>query len=165
MYHFIVSDAAERKPNNKHWQFCVGSGQAKLTLRADYGKQLKYLHDELGIQRVRFHGIFDDSMQTYMGVSDFMPLPAAQNFTDIAFNQIGAAYDNVLAAGMQPWVELSFMPSRLAKKKQTVTVNANGCATMPKDDGEWQDFIRQFIRYLLTRYGKEEVHQWFFDAR
>ena len=164
MFTFEVHDSTPRKATNKHWQFCVGSGQAKLALRADYGRHLKFIHDELGIRRVRFHGIFDDSMQACMGVSDFMPLPGASNFTDIAFNQIGAAYDNVLAAGMQPWVELSFMPSRLAKKKQTVTVNANGCAVMPRDDEEWKDFIRKFIRYLLDRYGKDEVSQWFFEV-
>lgn len=40
---------------NKHWQFCVGSGHALLALRTDYVKQLKFIHDTPGIQRVRFH--------------------------------------------------------------------------------------------------------------
>lgn len=164
MYIFKVDEKTSRVNINKHWQFCVGSGQAKLALRADYAKHLKFVHDELGIQRVRFHGIFDDSMQAYMGVDDFMPIPGASNFNDYAFNQIGNAYENVLSAGMQPWVELSFMPSRLAKKKKQVTVNANGCATMPRDDKEWQAFISQFVRYLINRFGKEEVEQWYFEV-
>lgn len=36
-------------PHQKHWQFCVGSGHAHLALRTDYVKQLKFIHDELGI--------------------------------------------------------------------------------------------------------------------
>ncbi len=164
MYTFEIPSATPKKAINHHWQFCVGSGQAKLAVRADYGRQLKFIHDELGIQRVRFHGIFDDSMQTVMGVDDFMPLPGAGNFTDMAFNQIGAAYDNVLSAGMQPWVELSFMPSRLAKNNKKVTVNANGRSCMPKDNQKWIEFIQSFIRYLLTRYGAEEVEQWYFEV-
>lgn len=164
MFEFKITNQEKRISNPKHWQFCVGSGQAKLALRADYRDQLKFIHDELGIERVRFHGIFDDSMQTVMGVSDFMPLPFSGGFTDVAFNQIGHAYDNVIAADMKPWVELSFMPSRLAKSKKKVTVNANGMAVPPKSDKEWQKYIKSFINYLITRYGKEEVESWYFEV-
>ncbi len=115
MVQFIIKDDGERKKNHKHWQYCVGSGQAKLAVRSDYAEQLKVIHDELGIERVRFHGIFDDSMQTYMGLNDFMPLPGSKKFKNYNFHNIAIAYDNVIAAGMKPWVELSFMPSRLAK--------------------------------------------------
>lgn len=163
-FKFTIQDSTPRLATNKHWQWCVGSGQAKLALRADYGKQLKMIHDTLGIQRVRFHGIFDDSMQTYMGLDDFMPMPGSKKFTNYNFHNIGIVYDNVLAAGMQPWVELSFMPSRLAKKDKKVTVNAEGRASMPRDDSEWRDFIQAFISYLLHRYGKDEVETWYFEV-
>ncbi len=164
MTKFTVKNDTPRIKTSKHWQFCVGSGQAKLALRSDYAAQLKYVHDELGIERVRFHGIFDDSMQSYMGLSDFMPLPGSGNFKNYNFHNIGIAYDNVLAAGMQPWVELSFMPSRLAKGDKKVTVNADGKAVMPKSDEEWTGFIKAFIRYLLHRYGEKEVESWFFEV-
>ena len=163
-FEFVIKEDTPRVAANKHWQFCVGSGQAKLALRTDYAKQLKYVHDELGIERVRFHGIFDDSMQSYMGLDDFMPLPGSKNFRNYNFRNIAVAYDNVLAAGMKPWVELSFMPSRLAKSQKKVTVNAEGRCTLPKDDGEWKKFIQAFISFLLHRYGKEEVETWFFEV-
>lgn len=162
---FVVRADTPQTATNRHWQYCVGSGQAKLALRTDYVRQLKFVHDELGIQRVRFHGIFDDSMQAYMGLDDFMPLPGSKNFRNYCFHQIGVAYDNVLAAGMKPWVELSFMPSRLAKnRKKKVTVNADGRSTPPKSDQEWKDFIQAFIRFLLHRYGKTEVETWNFEV-
>lgn len=161
---FIIKDNVEREKTNKHWQYCVGSGQAKLALRSDYAKQLKFIHDELGIERVRFHGIFDDSMQAYMGLDDFMPLPGSKKFRNYCFHQIGIAYDNVLAAGMKPWVELSFMPSRLAKSNKKVTVNADGRCSMPKKDGEWKKFIQAFVHFLIHRYGKEEIETWNFEV-
>lgn len=163
-FRFDIKDSTARKENRKAWQYCVGSGQAKLALRSDYARQLKYVHDELGIQRVRFHGIFDDSMQAVMSLSDFMPLPGSKNFWNYNFHNIAVAYDNVLAAGMKPWVELSFMPSRLAKKQKKVTVNAEGRSTLPKNDAEWQDLIRAFLRFLIKRYGKEEVESWNFEV-
>ena len=164
MVQFIIKDDGERKKNHKHWQYCVGSGQAKLAVRSDYAEQLKVIHDELGIERVRFHGIFDDSMQTYMGLNDFMPLPGSKKFKNYNFHNIAIAYDNVIAAGMKPWVELSFMPSRLAKGQKKVTVNAEGRCTMPKDDREWKKFIQAFVQFLLHRYGKEEVESWNFEV-
>lgn len=161
---FTIRNDVEREKTNKHWQYCVGSGQAKLALRSDYAKQLKFIHDELGIERVRFHGIFDDSMQAYMGLDDFMPLPGSKRFRNYCFHQIGVAYDNVLAAGMKPWVELSFMPSRLAKSNKKVTVNADGRCTMPKNDKEWETFIQAFIRFLIHRYGRKEIVTWNFEV-
>lgn len=163
-YRFDIKDSTVRKENRKAWQYCVGSGQAKLALRSDYARQLRFVHDELGIQRVRFHGIFDDSMQTVMSLSDFMPLPGSKNFWNYNFHNIAVAYDNVLAAGMKPWVELSFMPSRLAERQKKVTVNAEGRSTLPKNDSEWQDLIRAFLRFLIKRYGKEEVESWNFEV-
>lgn len=87
-------------------------------MRSDYARQLKFIHDELGIERVRFHGIFDDDMQAIMSMADMMPIPGAEKFQNYNFFNIFAAYDNVLAAGMKPWVELSFMPSAIAKKEE-----------------------------------------------
>ena len=105
-------------PNKKHWQFCVGSGHALLALRTDYTRQLKFIHDTLGIERVRFHGIFDDDMRTFNDLSMMMPLPGSEAFTEYNFNACGVAYDNVLEAGMKPFVELSFMPKKLALKEE-----------------------------------------------
>jgi len=161
---FEIKENTPRKASNKHWQYCVGSGQAKLAVRSDYAEQLKFIHDELGIQRVRFHGIFDDSMQAYMGLDDFMPLPGSKRFRNYNFRNIAVAYDNVLAAGMKPWVELSFMPSRLAKSQKKVTVNSDGRCGMPKKDAQWQDFIKAFIHFLIHRYGKDEVESWNFEV-
>ena len=59
-----IDSALPRIPHRKHWQFCVGSPHALMALRTDYTRQLRFIHDELGIRRVRFHGIFCDDMRT-----------------------------------------------------------------------------------------------------
>ena len=33
-----------------------------MAMRTDFCEQLKQIHDELGIERVRFHGIFSDDV-------------------------------------------------------------------------------------------------------
>lgn len=153
----------ETKQVNKHWQFCVGSGHAALAKRGDYMEQLKRVHDELGMERVRFHGMFDDDMNVVVRPRDFV-FAGLRNKTKIySFYQIGKIYDNILKIGMKPFVELGFMPSALASGKKTIFFY-KGNVTQPKSITEWQDFIRAFIKYLIDRYGKEEVDTWYFEV-
>ena len=81
-----ISQNAPLVPHKKHWQFCVGSGHALLALRTDYTRQLAFIHDTLGIERVRFHGIFDDDMRTFNDLSMMMPIPGSEAFKEYNFN-------------------------------------------------------------------------------
>ena len=117
---FMIRKSTPTVPHKKHWQFCVGSGHALLALRTDYTRQLKWIRDTLGIERVRFHGIFDDDMRTINTLADLYPVPGAEKFLEYNFNACGVAYDNVLAAGMKPFVELSFMHPIAIERRQLI---------------------------------------------
>lgn len=161
---FIINKNVPTKKFHRHWQYCVGSGHATLALRADYLRQLKQVHEELGIERVRFHGIFNDDMQVYMKFSDLMPIPGAEKLNHISFRKIGLVYDNILSCGMKPYVELSFMPKHLASSEVKCGFFYGGYIAPPKDETEWTEFIKYFVRYLLDRYGAEEVESWPFEV-
>lgn len=148
---------------DRAWQKCVGSGHAYLAHRRDWTEYLKRVHDELGIEYVRFHGILDDDMLTVQRTSDFIPLPGASKIKEYSFAQVGKVYDNVLAAGMKPFVEISFIPSALASGRRTGLHYKNNI-TPPKDYRVWYDYIRHFIHYLIKRYGKVEVESWYFEV-
>ncbi len=164
---FIPANAP-KLPHKRHWQFCVGSPHAQMALRTDYTRQLKFIHDTLGIQRVRFHGIFCDDMRTLNDLSMQMNVPGAEQFTEYNFNACGLAYDNVLEAGMKPLVELSFMPGKLALREETRPVQGgffyHPNIVPPADDCVWRDYVQAFVRYLLKRYGTEEVRTWLFEV-
>jgi len=164
MHQFEIKESTKRIANNKHWQFCVGSGQAVLALRTDYAKQLEYVRKELGIERVRFHGVFDECMEAYQGADSYLNLGRAKHFKNYNFLNIGVAYDNVLAAGMKPFVELSFMPGRLGKSRKAKSEISGINNSMPKNDSDWQDFIKAFVRFLIHRYGRDEVVSWHFEV-
>ncbi|MBR2822568.1 MAG: hypothetical protein IKE24_02645 [Clostridia bacterium] len=156
------------KPHRKHWQFCVGSGHALLALRTDYTRQLKWIHDTLGIQRVRFHGIFDDDMRTFNDLSMMYSIPGSEAFTEYNFNACGVAYDNVLEAGMKPFVELSFMPDKLARKregeKREGSFFYHPLIVPPEDLAAWKEYITAFMSFLIHRYGIEEIRTWYFEV-
>lgn len=153
------------KEFNHHYKFCVGSAHAVYALRHDYVKQLTEIHNDLGIERVRFHGIFDDNMHTILKATDIIPFPFGSKYIEKSFRQCANAYDNVISAGMRPYVELSFMPKHLAKLKFAKGMfYYKPIVSMPKLMNEWENYIKDFVKFLINRYGKDEVESWNFEV-
>ena len=81
------------------WSRCMGSDRAAITLREPWRKDLERFKNEAGLERIRFHGIFNDELGVGAGGN---------------FQNVNAVYDRLLDRGIQPFVELSFMPRGLA---------------------------------------------------
>ena len=157
---------APTTPTDLSWQMGLGNCHAYLLHRTDVCEHIKLAHDELGIKYIRCHGVLDDDMLTWQTIGDcrmFSTIPMQNRIKEINFRQVGHVYDNLLACGVKPFVELSFMPSALAKgKKLGLRYDPNIC--MPRSLDEWSEYIRKLIRFLLDRYGKEEVEKWYFEV-
>ncbi len=138
-----------------YWEEIVGSGRAVLALRADYQQDLRLVHSSTGINSVRFHGIFDDDV----GVAR----PTLRGDVAYNFQYVDQIYDNLLAAGVTPFVELSFMPAALASGSKTVFwYKAN--TTPPKAMDAWVRMVTAFARHLFDRYGGDELSRWAFEV-
>lgn len=162
---FEINEKTRFRCFNKHWQFCVGSAHAAYALRRDWTEQLRQVHKELGIERVRFHGIFCDDMQTVTSFSDIIPVPFTKKYKERSFRRCAAAYDNILSAGMKPFVELSFMPKALSSLPHTRGLffyKPN--VAMPKSLDKWAEYVKSFVEFLIDRYGRREVEQWYFEV-
>ena len=150
---------------NHHWKFCVGSAHAVYALRHDYTKQLAQIHRDLGIERVRFHGIFDDNMHTIVKATEIIPFPFGRSYREQSFRQCANAYDNIIEAGMTPFVELSFMPKHLAKLPFAKGMFFyKPIVSLPKLKEQWQNYIKSFVCFLIERYGREEIEKWYFEV-
>ena len=53
-------DSSSNFPHS--WKESFGSGHALLATRADWREHLELAIKDIGIKRLRFHGIFDDDM-------------------------------------------------------------------------------------------------------
>lgn len=161
-----IRRTAPTTPTDFSWQLGLGNCHAYLLHRTDVCEHIKLAHDELDIRYIRCHGVLDDDMLTYQRMGDckmFSSVPGKNKIKEINFRQVGHVYDNLLACGVKPFVELSFMPSALAKgKKFGLRYAPNIC--MPRSMDEWTDYIRRLICFLLDRYGKEEVESWYFEV-
>ena len=91
------------------WEQTFGSGRAILAPRDDYRKDLADVHDQSGMRYVRFHAILHDEVGVY---DEDDKGNSIYNFTYV--DQI---YDGLLERGVRPFVEISFMPRKLAAKE------------------------------------------------
>ncbi|HEY1837363.1 MAG TPA: glycosyl hydrolase [Rhizomicrobium sp.] len=136
------------------WEHTVGSGHATLGLRADWQRQLRRAHDELGMKHVRFHGILCDDMGTLINQSGELLY---------SFFNADQIFDYLLSIGMKPFVELSFMPTALSSGDQIV-FHYRANVTPPRDPADWSVLIRKLVHHWVERYGLDEVRQWFFEV-
>lgn len=136
------------------WEHTVGSEHAAFGLRADWQAQLRRSREELGFRHVRFHGLLCDDMST---------LVFHQNRLLYSFFNTDQLWDYLLAIGMKPFIELSFMPQALASGHTTV-FHYKGNVTPPKSYTDWAMLIRKLVAHWLDRYGVEEVRTWFFEV-
>lgn len=148
--------------NDRYWTFCIGSGHAALALRKDYQEQLKQVCHELGFQRVRFHGIFNDDMQVVTTFHDLLKVPKSKQVKTTSFYQIKVIYDALLEMNVKPFVEIGFMPKALASKNKHVFYY-KGNVSKPKQEDEWISLIKEFAHFLVEQYGMKEVETWYFE--
>jgi xylan 1,4-beta-xylosidase len=146
----LTVDAAQ-SPSGlpRPWTAAVGTGTASLTLRTDLQTHFKIVNRELGMQRVRGHGILNDDI----GVFQWAGGTAAPTYNWTKFDAVLQAY---VAAGMRPIMELSFMPTSLA----TSANNRNP----PKDLTVYRQFIQAVVQHCVDTYGAADVGQWYWEV-
>ena len=139
------------------WEETFGSGRAILALRDNYRRDLKEVHDYAGMRYVRFHAILHDEVGVYDEDESGKPV---YNFTYV--DQI---YDGLLDRGVMPFIEISFMPYKLASDPRAIHpfwYKQN--VSPPKDYAKWDALMRAFAQHLVERYGIDEVSQWYFEV-
>ena len=152
-----VPATAAGTPFPHFWEQMFGSGRAVLALRDGYRRDMRLVKGATEFRYVRFHGIFHDEVGLY-------DVDAAGKAI-YNFSYVDQIYDGLLADGVRPFVELSFMPQKLAADPGNLFVfwyRPN--ISPPKDYARWDDMIDAFVRHLVDRYGIDEVSQWYFEV-
>lgn len=146
------------------WNECFGAGRAHEALRADWQEHFREAVEVLGARYVRFHGIFHDDMFVYRsdyggGFAPPDPLPEPV----YTFSYVDKVFDNILASGARPFVELSFMPRALATQTETLFWWKAHCSP-PTDMDAWVGLVTATVQHWIERYGIDEVRQWPFEV-
>ena len=151
-----IDTAAPAHPFPHFWEQMFGSGRAVLSLRDSYRRDLRAVRQITGFQYVRFHGILNDDVGIYDEDKQGKPI--------YNFSYVDQIYDGLLANHVKPFVELSFMPYKLAARPDLQSFWYHPNVAPPKDYAKWDDMITQLMKHLVDRYGLEEVSTWYFEV-
>ncbi len=166
----LVIDAKSRTTPFPHfWEQTFGSGRAVLSLRQSYRDDVRAVKKVTDFRSVRFHGIFMDDVGLYdpnaVTQNPGQAAVALKEESPYNFSYVDQIYDGLLEMGVRPFVELSFMPKKMASDpaalhafwyKQNVSP--------PKDYALWDGMIAAFAKHLVERYGIDEVATWDFEV-
>jgi len=152
-----IDASAPAHPFPHFWEQMFGSGRAILTLRESYRNDLRAVKSVTDFQYVRFHAILHDELGVYNEDEHGNPV--------YNFDYIDQVYDGLLANGVRPVVEISFMPKKLAFNPDWLHpfwYKPN--VSPPKSMERWDDLMRHLAQHLVDRYGIDEVSQWYFEV-
>lgn len=142
-------------PLRDTWRRLCNIGYAHDGLLADVRQQLERVQWEIGFEHLRFHGIFDDDMKVYMEYPDGTPY---YNFT-----YVNLLFDYLHALGLKVYLELSFLPPRLAQEQNRIFDRCtviSACVDLEK----WSALIRALLLHFVERYGRDTIRQWRFTT-
>lgn len=152
--HAAVDITAEGQTIQHVWQGILNIGYAREGLTAAVQSQIRQAQKEIGFEFARIHGIFDDEMHIYQENADGSPW---YNFlyADILL-------DFMLEAGLKPYIEMGYMPSKLAKDPCRI-FDRNSLFSVYNDSSKWVALVQASIAHWIERYGLQAVSQWRFS--
>lgn len=133
--------------------YCVGTGRLGLALCEEYLEELRFVQEEIGFKHIRGHGLFCDDVAIYHEYEENGETKVEYNYT-----YIDRIFDKYLELNIRPFLELGFMPEKMARGTQTVFY-WKGNTTPPKNYRLWTDMVVALLKHLMERYG-EEVLDW-----
>jgi xylan 1,4-beta-xylosidase len=148
--------SAPAHPFPHFWEQMFGSGRAILSLRESYRRDLRDVKHATDFKYVRFHAILDDEVGVYDEDARGNPL--------YNFSYVDQIYDGLLENGVRPYVELSFMPQKMAADQIFQSFWYRPIVSPPKSWEKWGDLTSHLAQHLVDRYGIDEVSQWYFEV-
>ena len=151
-----VDLSAPTHPFPHFWEQMFGSGRAILSLRESYRRDLRDVKQATDFKYIRFHAILHDEVGVYDEDARGSPI--------YNFSYADQIYDGLLENGVRPFVELSFMPGKLAASQIVHSFWYRPVVSLPKSWEKWGDLITHLAQHLVDRYGIDEVSQWYFEV-
>ena len=135
--------------------FCVGTGRMGLALHKEYLDQLALAQELAGFKHIRGHGLFCDDIAIYQPYTDENGVEQ-ESYNFVYLDRV---VDSYLQLNIKPFIELGFMPEKMASGTQTIFY-WKGNTTPPADHDKWARMVKATLHHLADRYGEEEVSTW-----
>ena len=162
-YTFTVDTSSTPNEVYPFWQSATTFDHAYCALRKDFQDQLRTTVQELKIEFIRFHSIFDDSI----GILNPRNPTTGNGNSPYSYVNVDKIYDFLQSINIKPLVEMDFIPSIMVPNNSTYLSNMYEYPVYigpPTNKTQWYEFVKSFVQHLADRYGMQNVSTWAFDS-
>ncbi len=136
------------------WQRIINIGYAGELVSATVQRQLRIMQESIGFSHLRFHGILDNEINIYNEDEKGNPI--------LYFTYLDMILDFLDSINLKPYLELSFIPTKLAKHLCS-PFSHRAYISSVKDLDKWRYLVRGIVMHCVERYGLSSVKQWYFS--
>ena len=134
------------------WKKMMTVGRASDILICDVQEMLTDLQNAAGFEYIKLSGVFSDDLHVYSETKSGTPV--------YSFTYIDKILDFVTGLHLNPWIQLSYMPEKLAKYPNKRLFGAN--VSQPHSIAAWCRLVSEFLLHISERYGLESIRSWKF---
>lgn len=128
-------------------------GRTSDILISDVQEMIAQIQQMIGFEFIKLNGIFSDELHVYNESYNGTPI--------YSFTYIDKILDFVKLHHLKPYIQLSYMPEKLAKYPNKRLFGAN--VSQPQSIDAWCRLVHQFLVHITKRYGLETVKCWKFS--
>ncbi len=134
------------------WKKMMAVGRASDILIRDVQDMLSHFQKTVGFEYLKICGIFSDELHIYNENSAGTPI--------YTFSYLDMILDFVCNENLKPWIQLSYMPEKLAKYPSKRLFGFN--VSQPQSLNAWCTLVLDFFRHIKERYGIDSIKTWKF---
>ena len=134
------------------WKKMMTIGRASDVLIHDVQEMLVTLQKSVGFEYIKLSGIFSDDLHVYSETLSNAPI--------YSFTYLDKIFDFVIENHLKPWIQLSYMPEKLAKYPNKRLFGAN--VSQPNSIPAWCRLVKEFLAHICDRYGMDTICSWKF---
>lgn len=148
---------APGQPFYDGWSRVMVVCNASDILKSTIQRQIRDARRDFGAEYLYFHDVFNDDMMIYEEDKSGRPM--------YNFRNLDAILRFLTAQGLKPYIELSFMPMKLARRDTGELRFLNRMnVTPPTDWDKWEALVRTTLEFCVKQYGMDRVKTWRFTS-
>lgn len=149
----ISLDTDASYPLRHTWRNVTTIGTASDLLISDIQQMVRKMQSDIGFKYIKINGIFSDELHVYSESTTGDPI--------YNYAYLDKVFDFLLSCNLMPWIQLSYMPEKLAKHPQKRLFNEN--VSQPKSNEQWCRLIHHFFTHIISRYGMHTITKWMYS--
>ena len=139
-------------PFPKNWNQVINIGPIIQVTHGNLQAHLLILSEQLGFSHVRVWDVFSQKLM----ISDGLRIGGYN------YDIIDSALDFLVSHHIRPYLDMGNRPDTITRNEDETVFQEY--AHIPfQSRRAWEHLLRDFIRHITQRYGKDEVSQWVFE--